>query len=100
MRASSVQKQEIVSYFRDQQGKKRKIISDSDISRSEEGLRKKGKEKIGESKNSTDLDLPKPVCGICLSDEGKAIRGKLDRCDHYFFLYLILSQCYYFSWVF
>ncbi|XP_057860669.2 uncharacterized protein LOC131069319 isoform X2 [Cryptomeria japonica] len=84
MRASSAEKQEIVSCFRDRQEKKRKSISDSDISRSEEGLRKKGKEKVGESMNFTDSDLPKPVCGICLSDEGKAIRGKLDCCDHYF----------------
>ncbi|KAH9306334.1 hypothetical protein KI387_010738, partial [Taxus chinensis] len=84
VRALSIEKQETVSYSRDWQEKKRKSISDSDISRNEEGLRKKGKIKVYESKNVMYSDLAKPVCGICLSDEGKAIRGKLDCCDHFF----------------
>lgn len=29
-------------------------------------------------------DNPSSICVICLSDDGKAERGKLDSCDHYF----------------
>ncbi|KAL9248195.1 hypothetical protein vseg_021547 [Gypsophila vaccaria] len=42
---------------------------------------KKGKEKAGETKN----DMGIPVCGICLTEEGKnSVRGTLNCCSHYF----------------
>lgn len=42
---------------------------------------RKGKEKAEEKKN----DVGKPVCGICLTEEGKnTVRGTLNCCSHYF----------------
>lgn len=49
---------------------------------------KKGKEKAEETKN----DVGKPVCGICLTEEGKnTIRGTLNCCSHYFCFACILE---------
>eukprot|EP01018_Ginkgo_biloba_P028242 Gb_36420 [translate_table: standard] len=53
------------------------------VNRDGYGFRKKGKEKL--------LEMGKPVCGICLSDDGKADRGKLDCCDHYFCFVCIME---------
>ncbi|KMT13814.1 hypothetical protein BVRB_4g076600 [Beta vulgaris subsp. vulgaris] len=42
---------------------------------------RKGKEKAEEKKN----DVGKPVCGVCLTEEGKnTVRGTLNCCSHYF----------------
>jgi len=83
VRSLSMEKQEIASYGKDQQ-KKYTSLLDGKIKREEEGRRRKGKQKVEESENAADSELSKPVCGICLSEDGKPSRGKLDCCDHYF----------------
>lgn len=36
-------------------------------------------------------DNPSSICVICFSDDGKAERGKLDSCDHYFCFVCIME---------
>lgn len=45
----------------------------------------KGKSKIEEDETSISC------CGICLSEEGKSIRGYIDSCDHYFCFVCIME---------
>uniref|UniRef100_A0A5B7B7E7 Putative autophagy-related protein 36 n=1 Tax=Davidia involucrata TaxID=16924 RepID=A0A5B7B7E7_DAVIN len=47
----------------------------------------KGNDKIDES----TVDSESNSCGICLSEEGKAIRGWIDSCDHYFCFVCIME---------
>lgn len=54
----------------------------------------KGKEKMEESVSESEgnsMDCDQKTCGICLSDEGKAIRGYIDSCDHYFCFVCIME---------
>nr|DAD31559.1 TPA_asm: hypothetical protein HUJ06_010410 [Nelumbo nucifera] len=37
------------------------------------------------------MDSVSDVCGICLSDDGKAIRGWIDSCNHYFCFVCIME---------
>ncbi|KAF8399226.1 hypothetical protein HHK36_015091 [Tetracentron sinense] len=62
--------------------------------------RSKGKEKIEGMKDETvdesidsdsDSDSDSKFCGICLSEDGKAIRGWIDSCDHYFCFVCIME---------
>ncbi|XP_074370826.1 uncharacterized protein LOC141711982 [Apium graveolens] len=46
----------------------------------------KGKSKI-EEEDETNISC----CGICLSEEGKSIRGCIDSCDHYFCFVCIME---------
>lgn len=82
MRSLSIEKQEIVSYGKDQQKKYTSLLEGK--LKKEEGWRRKGKQKAEESEHAVDSEFSKPVCGICLSEDGKPSRGKLDCCDHYF----------------
>ncbi|KAF6169116.1 hypothetical protein GIB67_038613 [Kingdonia uniflora] len=56
----------------------------------------KGKEKINEDETLT-LETTNPdsssstVCGICFSEDGKAIRGCIDSCNHYFCFVCIME---------
>ncbi|KAL6973526.1 hypothetical protein U1Q18_027713 [Sarracenia purpurea var. burkii] len=48
-----------------------------------------GKIKIGDG--ATTADSESRSCGICLSEDGKTIRGKIDSCDHYFCFVCIME---------
>ncbi|XP_043717243.1 uncharacterized protein LOC122665218 [Telopea speciosissima] len=57
----------------------------------------KGKEKVddeikgeGEGEGAA-MDSDRNTCGICLSEDGKAIRGWIDSCDHYFCFVCIME---------
>lgn len=59
-------------------------------------VREKGKSKIEEEeheehKEVEEGDREMDMCGICLSEEGKAIRGQVDSCDHYFCFVCIME---------
>lgn len=90
MRSLSREKQEIISYGKDQQKKYTSLLGGK-TKKEEEGWRRKGKQKVEESENAVDAELSKPVCGICLSEDGKPSRGKLDCCDHYFCFVCIME---------
>ncbi|OVA16889.1 zinc finger protein [Macleaya cordata] len=58
----------------------------------------KGKEKIEEDENqeeveeeAMDSDSDNKICGICFSEDGKAIRGSIDSCNHYFCFVCIME---------
>ncbi|XP_042514189.1 uncharacterized protein LOC122088893 [Macadamia integrifolia] len=55
----------------------------------------KGKGKVDDEINSegegAPMDSDQKICGICLSDDGKAIRGWIDSCDHYFCFVCIME---------
>ncbi|XXG55228.1 hypothetical protein AAC387_Pa03g2942 [Persea americana] len=55
--------------------------------------KEKGKAKIeqDEKDNGERGDQEMDLCGICLSEEGKAIRGQIDSCDHYFCFVCIME---------
>ncbi|KAJ0988248.1 hypothetical protein J5N97_006604 [Dioscorea zingiberensis] len=46
----------------------------------------KGKEKM-----TSEQSDEHPTCGICLSDSGRAVRGKIDSCDHYYCFICIME---------
>ncbi|XP_020571064.1 uncharacterized protein LOC110018177 [Phalaenopsis equestris] len=46
----------------------------------------KGKEKMGDSATEEGA-----VCGICFSDGGLTLRGRIDSCDHYFCFVCIME---------
>lgn len=48
---------------------------------------------VGEIQENQPLidDNPSSICVICFSDDGKAERGKLDSCDHYFCFVCIME---------
>ncbi|KAG9448611.1 hypothetical protein H6P81_008576 [Aristolochia fimbriata] len=64
---------------------------------------RKGKEKITEVIHEEDLSIGEEMdegngasvnwntCGICLSEDGLAIRGSIDSCDHYFCFVCIME---------
>ncbi|XP_077237653.1 uncharacterized protein LOC143879257 [Tasmannia lanceolata] len=63
--------------------------------------KRKGKEKLEEIREEEEDieggggggggDLVSETCGICLSEEGKAIRGRIDSCNHYFCFVCIME---------
>lgn len=55
--------------------------------------KEKGKAKIEQDEKDNDErgDQEMDLCGICLSEEGKAIRGQIDSCDHYFCFVCIME---------
>lgn len=48
---------------------------------------------VGEIQENQPLieEIPSSICVICFSDDGKAERGKLDSCDHYFCFVCIME---------
>ncbi|XP_038988117.1 uncharacterized protein LOC103706589 isoform X2 [Phoenix dactylifera] len=56
----------------------------------------KGKEKMAEEPASAEgfaslTAAAEETCGICLSDGGRSIRGRIDSCDHYFCFICIME---------
>ncbi|KAK6925165.1 Zinc finger, PHD-finger [Dillenia turbinata] len=54
----------------------------------------KGKQKLDETEEKPDdeiIDSDEKCCGICLSEEGKAMRGCIDCCEHYFCFVCIME---------
>ncbi|KAK9748170.1 hypothetical protein RND81_02G040900 [Saponaria officinalis] len=53
----------------------------------------KGKAPITSNDDDDEIpvQLPSQNCGICLSDEGKTVRGFIDSCNHYFCFLCIIE---------
>ncbi|KAG1327464.1 putative PHD and RING finger domain-containing protein 1 [Cocos nucifera] len=56
----------------------------------------KGKEKMAEEPAAVEGSAvlaaeEEKICGICLSDGGRSIRGRIDSCDHYFCFICIME---------
>ena len=58
-----------------QQWKKKKILPEA---------AEREKKRIHEEEEEEEEDADSIMCGICLLEEGKVVRGQIDCCNHYF----------------